>query len=358
MMSEAKTQYLNLENDDVKLPNSALDKNIVIAFNYDIKHTTGHYVYKALQKYANLTLIKPSEISEATTKNADLLLVVDDGSHNILSKIKIKKAIWIIDTHVTFAKDFLLLTDYDYIFCAHSCCMPKLGALGFKNIFWLPLGCDYEMHFAKQENKLYDVGFVGNLASKEREAILNKIKMAYPSSFIGNAPPEQMGQIYAASKVCFNKSIRHDVNMRFFECLCAGSPLLTDYIEDFEFLKLSQYITTYGKDEEIIGKINEIMDNQEKIKLAVEAQKIVLAKHTYERRILSLLSICFTNESLAHNFSFIMRMVAGSRILRKFLLRQYPNLLIEFNLDKDMAKIRLEKIIAKKTNKMKKLFSK
>ena len=44
--------------------------------------------------------------------------------------------------------------------------IEKIKALGNKNVFWLPLACDPEIHGKKNISKQYEISFVGSIGDK------------------------------------------------------------------------------------------------------------------------------------------------------------------------------------------------
>ena len=128
---------------------------ILLNYNYLHPHTTGHYVKKVFDlQNIKYELKLHNELLTINYNQFELLLTIDDGEHNFLpSTIKVKKAIWIIDTHVSLSLDILILMDYDFIFCAQKDAVAKLKKFGFENVSWLPLACDPEIHSCTRTNE-------------------------------------------------------------------------------------------------------------------------------------------------------------------------------------------------------------
>lgn len=311
---------------------------ILLNYNYLHPHTTGHYVKKVLDsKNISYKLKLHNELMADCNKDFDVLLTIDDGEHNFLpSMAQIKKSIWIIDTHISLSKDILILMDYDFIFCAQKDAVIKLKTFGFTNVVWLPLACDPDIHFCKKTcENIYTVGFVGNAGTNEREILLQNLKTKFSNSYIGKAKFEDMACIYSSSKVAFNKSIKKDLNMRVFEVLCSGTPLVTDYIEDIDELGLGKYITYYNNDQEIESKINYVLENlEDKKELAIKAKNEVFNKHSYKVRVDTIIDTSLNNTPMSHKLIFPFNILNKSQILKKSFLNRYLNYVVLFLVDK------------------------
>jgi spore maturation protein CgeB len=105
---------------------------------------------------------------------------------------------------------------------------------------------------------------------------------------------------YASTKVNLNINriqIRTSFTQRIFDCAACGAFLLTDKREIN-----SNYFTTDGNDQELVEftSLKDCIDKteyfithgEERKAIAARAQKKVLAHHTYEKRIASILAIC------------------------------------------------------------------
>ena len=129
---------------------------------------------------------------------------------------------------------------------------------GITDAVWLPLACDPQIHGKAEVPKQLDLAFVGNNCPGERERLLEEIQKRYPNSFIGRRTHLEMAQIYSASRLVFNRSVKNDVNMRVFEAVCSGSLLITNDLSDNGLSQLFQdgvHLATYSCDEELFDKI-------------------------------------------------------------------------------------------------------
>lgn len=143
-------------------------------------------------------------------------------------------------------------------------CMDK----GMRNVSWLPLGADLDVWSNEPRvEKVYDVGFVGNVWDNARHSLLEWMRSAYGSKlgFLGHgaARMEVGAQVLRSSKVGFNISsfygepIAYDVNMRVFETLACGVPLVTNKVPSLTKLGLLDppFVRTYDS----IGDVHTVL---------------------------------------------------------------------------------------------------
>src|SRR4029077_3583759 len=96
---------------------------------------------------------------------------------------------------------------------------------------WLPVAADPRLCTPDRVARDIDVPYI---ASDNRELhpesarLLDLIRSRYGNTFIGRADPSRIGEIYGRAKVVLNKSVRSEVNMRYFEAMGAGAVLVTD----------------------------------------------------------------------------------------------------------------------------------
>ena len=158
--------------------------------------------------------------------------------------------------------------------------LPKVGALQWEN------GAGRISISHKKVLKLlkkYDLTFIGGL-NEERQKYIDKFGIKHISAF-GRDYVEEIKR----SKICFNKSISHDLNAKYFEILGAGSFMLTNENKSFlEFVDNNEYIEKmfYYSDDDLQDKINYYLKNEdERDFIAKKANEFILENHTFESRI-------------------------------------------------------------------------
>lgn len=229
--------------------------------------------------------------------NPDIFLWVETGIEYLLEGIEslpCLSACYLIDNHLNLEKHIDIAKRFDIVFIAQKEYLVHFKNNGMKNIFWLPLACDAEIHGKKGNEKLYDIGFVGSLNNPKRIEILNKLgekfNVYYERCFL-----EKMAEVFSQSRIVFNSSARNDLNMRVFEALCSGSLLLTDEAKGSGLTELFQdrkHLVIY-RDEKELFKLADyyLKHDEERVRIAEAGMREVLSKHTYGHRVEEMLEI-------------------------------------------------------------------
>lgn len=226
---------------------------------------------------------------------ADVVLFFEGGSMRLLpdtSKVKSCLTAWYgIDTHMNYQKHLLIGRLFDVSFIAQKEYVEKLRNDGLRQIYWLPLGFAPELMPAEMPERTMDIAHVGSSriqANPTRHALIDAMRREFPLTYFGQATPKRMGVLYASAHVVFNKSVKNDVNMRFFEATGAGAVLVTDPIvangiEDL-FEENNHYIVY--RDEASLLKIVRCLlaDPDRCAAIGARARQLVLERHTYRHR--------------------------------------------------------------------------
>lgn len=276
-------------------------------------YTTAMYLEHALQKEHNVISIGinpwypiepkvyPKKIKKLLRKkyhskvssqfvNFDLILVVDPVRQRFnFNSLDAPTAYWAIDSHSKFDKHIkkARVQDYDFLFVAQKDYIPQYKEKGCKNVSWLPLACDPEIHKCHNLPLKYDLCFIGGLGpdSPRRKIILNLQKEF--NMFVGQKYLHDMARIYSQSKIVFNKSIKEDLNMRVFETMSCGRLLLTDRISNgLEELFINQrHLVIYDAYKDLAEKVRYYLTYpDEREEITRKGQKEVWKKHTYCHR--------------------------------------------------------------------------
>ncbi len=209
----------------------------------------------------------------------DLILVVDPVRHRFdFRSFGAPTAYWAIDSHLKFDKHIekTRVQNYDFLFVAQEDYIPKYKEKGCKNVYWLPLACDPEIHKHHNLPLKYDLCFIGGLGpdSPRREIIL-KLQKGF-NMFVGQRYLPDMARIYSQSKMVFNKSLKGDLNMRVFEALSCGRLLLTDRINNGleELFINKEHLVIYNDYEDLVEKARYYLAHpDEREEIACRGQK-------------------------------------------------------------------------------------
>ncbi len=227
----------------------------------------------------------------------DLFLWVESGvSYSLFGtkKLRCPSVCYLIDTHLSLEKHLEIAKDYDFVFLAQREYLPQFKEAGFQLVYWLPLGCDPEIHKKRNVEKNYDIGFVGSLNQQRRIDLLNALKerftLHYERCFL-----ERTADVYSQSRIVFNNSVRNDLNMRVFEVLSSGSMLLTDEAKGsglVEIFENKKHLVIYGDEKELFELADYYLkNNDERETIAAKGMVEVLSKHTYEHRTAEMIRI-------------------------------------------------------------------
>lgn len=228
----------------------------------------------------------------------DLYFRIDHGDYKYDIPESLYPAVfYVIDTHLKkpYKKMKRHVRHYDIVFCAQ-----KEGAERFRrevkiDTQWIPLACDPEIHKKIDISKRYDIGFVGRDAKKfARGKHLELLKKRYPNSFIGSMDFKKMSEVYSASKIGFNSSIKNDINMRIFEIMSCGCFLITNRIKNNGFNELfkdREHLVVYRNDKELIELIDYYLKNEEeRAKIARQGYNLTVSRYTYYHRVQAMLN--------------------------------------------------------------------
>jgi spore maturation protein CgeB len=171
---------------------------------------------------------------------------------------------------------------------------------------WLPHAADEDCYKKSEILKKYDVCFIGHLQDKKnyngfsRIDALDRLFREFPEFYYGTRNPvfptvnlfEDAALKFCQSKIVFNISIGEDINMRVFEALSTGSMLLTNWIPTLgELFEDGKHLVTYKTLDEMVKKARYYLGHEdEREKIAETGRQEFLAKHTYKKRIETVLA--------------------------------------------------------------------
>jgi spore maturation protein CgeB/tetratricopeptide (TPR) repeat protein len=228
----------------------------------------------------------------------DIYFWLETGLSDIptdLQEHDLPKVCYLIDTHINFEKHVDIASNFDFIFLAQKAYVEKMTDAGIKNVFWLPLACDPDIHGKVEQEKKWDVGFVGTIPETQnrRKTLLERVGSRFNLS-CERKFMDEMAEHYSKSKIVFNNAINNDLNMRVFEALCSGSLLLTDYASGSgleEMFENRKHLVIY-EDENIENVIAHYLENDnERKQIAEQGRQEVLKNHTYAHRANDLMNV-------------------------------------------------------------------
>ena len=196
-----------------------------------------------------------------------------------------------IDVH-----EYLRSQPFDFSFVAQRSYIESYQASGSRNVHWLPLACCPDIHRPFDSEKTSDIVFAGRyklaVHEKRRERLL-KLSEKFSVSISDDVCREDMSRLCSTGKLLFNSPIYDDVNMRVFEALAMGVPLLQDEKSEinglFDLFQDGKHLIAYN-DENLLEKAGYYLKHDdEREAMAKYGLEEVLAKHTYLHRVDTIL---------------------------------------------------------------------
>ena len=195
------------------------------------------------------------------------------------------------DYNLSFNRMLPILGAFDHIFCDLKG-VRILGNLGFENCGYFCLyGFDPQLHRGYGLPKDWDVVFIGNLnhsVQQERETSLHQLARLgrrYRVHIGTNIVGTEYARFLSRSHLVFNRPIRDEANMRFFEALGCGALVLNPRSEELDLLgfRPGEHYLDYGDLEAVIEDFLENWSDSRKLEKKENVRR-VLENHTYDGR--------------------------------------------------------------------------
>lgn len=174
---------------------------------------------------------------------------------------------------------------------------------GIERGSWLPLAADPDIWSPSPgAAKQFDYAFTGNIWDTQRVAALNALKSSgvrLGLAVNGELWKQRAARLISSAHAGFNVSsffgspIAFDVNMRAFETLSCGAPLLTNSVPNLSrvFPEHAPWIRTYQGLDDLSDRARAALADPEFLQSGVAAREWILANATYEHRIRHALEI-------------------------------------------------------------------
>jgi glycosyltransferase involved in cell wall biosynthesis len=289
--------------------------NIALVYNDSPRFwTVGSYIEKVLANQNEISLVGHPRIPEDTGVleqqcglDLDLVIVIDCSvhykTHHHRGKLlpKTRTCIWLSDLHrsdwAVWRLQMIREWHYNHVFYCQKNFKEMIINCGYSEneISFLPHAADPEIFKPLPYiSKKFDIGYIGYSNSKRQraETILKEyMNFKHFDSVWAWTANRCMQEL----KIGFNISVEQDINMRIFETMAAGIPLLTNYIpdngmEDLFGKDLEDKMLVYNNELEMKEKAVRLLANPDLRKtLSENARQHVLQYHTYRNRINTLL---------------------------------------------------------------------
>jgi hypothetical protein len=210
-----------------------------------------------------------------------------------IEEVSIPTACYIIDVHLGTWR-YEVAKFFDVVFIAQKDYVDRYRkAIGHDQVYWLPLAAAADVHKHQDLPRIYDVGFVGNIAIAHRHTPRSRQLKRIADTFRTNDfyrfhSPEEVGQIYSQSRIVFNTSIAGDLTMRIFEGALCGALVISDSAKNglHELFHVGKEIVIYANVDDLLEKIQYYLaHDNERVQIAFAGQKRALQEHTYHHRV-------------------------------------------------------------------------
>jgi len=279
--------------------------NLLVAYRYS-HYTTANYLVWALRALGHtVDCFGPGhDSSEADLSLHEALLWIEAGGgppdwlRPYLWSSWGPMAAWFLDSHSQHHWHKDLARYFDHIFVAQRAYVDKFG----RPVTWLPVACDPEIHTPPPGiEPEHDMVFVGHLYGgsplyERRRRLLDMLGKRYNLGVYEGAYLKDMAIAHAKGRVVFNVSTSGDLNMRVFEALCSGRPLVTDWVKDAgigELFDDEPPFHWYEDSESMMASIDYLLGLPAAARnyLGEQAREAVLARHTYRHRAQQMLEV-------------------------------------------------------------------
>ncbi|MGB9890336.1 MAG: CgeB family protein [Anaerolineae bacterium] len=243
-----------------------------------------------------------TEVVAALPDKPDLFLWVDPAGRYFplgIEDLSIPTACYLIDVHLGTWR-YQAARFFDAVFIAQKDYLERFRrAVGHDQVYWLPLAAAPDVHRDHGLPRIYEVGFVGNIALAHRQTARSRrlrllAERFHTNDFYRSYTPEEVGLVYSQSRIVFNCSIAGDVTMRLFEGTACGALVLTDAVANGldELFEIGREIVAYRDDVELLDKVAYYLAHEEEREAIARAgQRRTIREHTYTHRAARVIEV-------------------------------------------------------------------
>lgn len=259
-------------------------------------------VVRELENYYDVRPFGPGWPRQALTsldhEDVRFYLELDSVSGNFdrptgLEALQTPKFAWVIDTHKKPDFHRRLSREMDLTFFA----MKNWGHVLEGRTHWLPLHCDSRIFAPVEQEREYDVSFVGSYGWRA-EPILEIAKKhglrVRVECTTGPLEKTKTAETYARSKLVFNRHVANDLNFRVFEATACGRVLLTDaqWNGQYELFRDREHLVLYTDEADLEAKVLHYLgDDEARLKIEKAAAEHAARHHTTRARVTELRAV-------------------------------------------------------------------
>lgn len=268
--------------------------DLLLAYRYS-PHTTANYLADALEALGHTVRCAGPGHDGGMDAGCDAFIWVEAGGGfpdwlPDPTRRGVPTAAWFIDSHSQLRWHIELAQAFEQVFVAQRAALSWFE----RAVHWLPCACDPQVHTPPAGiEPVHDVVFVGHLYEgsplyERRRRMLRALAERYNVGVYQGVYGRHLAPVHAKGRVVVNVSALGDLNMRVFEALCSGRPLVTDAIPGAGLEELfvpGVELVTYSDPVEAFGQIDRLLAHPDEARLMADAgRRAVMAAHTYLHR--------------------------------------------------------------------------
>jgi hypothetical protein len=221
-------------------------------------------------------------------KEHDVIFLIENYPYNgwvpDLSESKKLKVFWSIDSHVVLY-DHINMCDKNKIDIVLNSVYGHDKFFTNQKTYYFPNAYPDDLIYPLEFEKIYDVGFCGNINNRGSwlDEIKNKFNLKIDEFVIGKDMVESINKY----KIHFNRNISDDLNYRTFETLGCKTFLLTNETPGLrELFDVDKHLVTYESPIDLVDKISYYLNNPiERSNIAENGYNHVIKNHTFYERM-------------------------------------------------------------------------
>lgn len=192
--------------------------------------------------------------------------------------------------------DYREAVQYDMVFAAQREFVEPLRATGSRHVFWLPLACAPEAHFPTETAPTHDIAFAGSATMpvhRARRRLLEGLAQRFSVIAQEQVFGPDLCAFFAQGRLAFNQAAVQELNMRIFEALAMGRPLLTNADSAgnglLDLFVDGKHLIVYDGEADLYEKAAAYLaDPERREAMARAGRDEVLARHTYTHRVATI----------------------------------------------------------------------
>lgn len=252
-----------------------------------------------------IELFKPNLIFLLQYSGLQFLLDNGDKIRQIIGKNG-KIAFWFVDLAQKINENRFLGQYIDFFFLSNFGQLSEYQKKwSIKNTYFMPQGCFLAKELPKDNEYLYDLGFLGRRQTNDpRYQKRNEILDAFSKKFSVKESDKTLTLestigFYQTCKINLGLSWRNDVMLyssdRIFNVLGAGGFYLCSYFSGMEKLfKNHKHLVWFKSINDGLEQSQFYLDHEDKRKEIIEAGYfLVKTKHTYQKRVVNVFDIIY-----------------------------------------------------------------